>query len=256
MKNWETILKKIILTCKKQDRVNSNDAVYFHGWLMSQISPEFADELHQTGTNPLSVSLTVQDEKPVFTVNLLNQWAIEEIEPLLLNSDFVELDLTSSKQKTFEIIDKRTEDLEEKGLATIFYKQDAARLQELQVVTPLAFKSQGEYYNLPDVRFFFQSIMQKYNSIFEQTQHIDIDMLDEICSKVRLVNYSVHSRRYYIHKAYINGFCGRLVFYCKGTQTLANYVAMLLRFAEYSGVGVKTSLGMGAIKLKEEGNND
>ena len=135
----------------------------------------------------------------------------------------------------------------------MFYKQDADSLQELQVVTPLAFKSQEEYYNLSDVSFFFQSIMQKYNSIFEQTQYIDIDMLDEICSKVRLVNYSVNSRRYYIHKAYINGFCGRLVFYCKGTQTLANYVAMLLRFAEYSGVGVKTSLGMGAIKLKEEG---
>lgn len=38
---------------------------------------------------------------------------------------------------------------------------------------------------------------------------------------------------------------------CHGSQTLTNYVAVLLKFAEYSGVGVKTSMGMGAIKLLE-----
>lgn len=30
---------------------------------------------------------------------------------------------------------------------------------------------------------------------------------------------------------------------------MANYIRLLCRFGEYSGVGIKTSMGMGAIQL-------
>lgn len=44
---------------------------------------------------------------------------------------------------------------------------------------------------------------------------------------------------------------GRLTFKVQGAQTLKAYVKMLLTFGEYSGLGMKTSLGMGGIKLEE-----
>ena len=38
-----------------------------------------------------------------------------------------------------------------------------------------------------------------------------------------------------------------------GTDTMANFVNMLFEFGEYSGVGIKTSLGMGYMKIINEG---
>ena len=37
-----------------------------------------------------------------------------------------------------------------------------------------------------------------------------------------------------------------------GTKTMANYAHLLLRFGEYSGVGIKTGMGMGAVKRVEK----
>ena len=39
-----------------------------------------------------------------------------------------------------------------------------------------------------------------------------------------------------------------------GTSTMVNFANMLFRFGTYSGIGIKTSLGMGSFKiLKDEG---
>ena len=34
---------------------------------------------------------------------------------------------------------------------------------------------------------------------------------------------------------------------------MSKYVKMLVRFGEYSGVGIKTAMGMGAIRIVERG---
>jgi CRISPR/Cas system endoribonuclease Cas6 (RAMP superfamily) len=41
-----------------------------------------------------------------------------------------------------------------------------------------------------------------------------------------------------------------------GPDTLARYVRFLLRFGEYSGVGIKTAIGMGGIRIKEGRTKD
>lgn len=249
-------MQKISLVCQSKGKYNFNDGVYFHGWLMSQVSEEFADKMHQTGVNPVTIVVYGKKNEVIFSVALLTDEAVAEVAGMLMDDTFTSFSLKSTEQCDFKILRKVKENLESKDLAQVFYQQDQAeRLFQVNVMTPLAFKSNGTYYNLPDIRLFFQSIMKKYNAIFENTEHIDLDLLDEICSKVNLVNFRINSRRFYIHKAYINGFCGRLVFYCKGAETLSNYVAMLLRFAEFSSVGVKTSLGMGSIAVNREENN-
>ena len=49
-------MKKIILKCKRYKEIDDcKESVCLHGWLMEIISDQFAEELHQTGTNPLSL---------------------------------------------------------------------------------------------------------------------------------------------------------------------------------------------------------
>ena len=53
----------------------------------------------------------------------------------------------------------------------------------------------------------------------------------------------------------IPGFVGQLTIRFKGPETLARYARMLFEFGEYSGVGIKTGMGMGAIKILKENTN-
>ena len=76
-------MKKIILKCKRYKEIDDcKESVCLHGWLMEIISDQFAEELHQTGTNPLSLQTIHDDETVSFILNLLNEKACSEIEPL------------------------------------------------------------------------------------------------------------------------------------------------------------------------------
>ena len=44
---------------------------------------------------------------------------------------------------------------------------------------------------------------------------------------------------------------GELGIYISGTETMARYARLLFRFGEYAGVGIKTAMGMGALRIKE-----
>lgn len=47
----------------------------------------------------------------------------------------------------------------------------------------------------------------------------------------------------------IPAFVGSLTLHAAGPQSLRGLVAMLLSFGEASGIGVKTSMGMGGVQL-------
>lgn len=42
---------------------------------------------------------------------------------------------------------------------------------------------------------------------------------------------------------------------CTGNKEFRSLMNMLIKFGEYSGVGIKNSMGMGAIRLREQGGN-
>ena len=54
-----------------------------------------------------------------------------------------------------------------------------------------------------------------------------------------------------MHTVAINGFVGSLEIQIKANRTLKNYIRYMLGFAEYSGVGIKASIGMGKLRLEE-----
>nr|WP_320416996.1 CRISPR system precrRNA processing endoribonuclease RAMP protein Cas6 [Mycobacterium tuberculosis] len=46
------------------------------------------------------------------------------------------------------------------------------------------------------------------------------------------------------------GFTGSATFTVRGVDTFASYIAALLWFGEFSGCGIKASMGMGAIRVQ------
>ena len=116
-------------------------------------------------------------------------------------------------------------------------------------MSPMSFKVQGDYYFFPDLELMFRNLMQKYNATFENTNIVDNDLLQEILENSKIVSYKIQSSYYPIHKAFIPGTIGRIKIRFKGNQTLTNYTQMLLNFGVFSGIGVKTGMGMGHISI-------
>ena len=68
---------------------------------------------------------------------------------------------------------------------------------------------------------------------------------------IKIDYFNIVSDKFSIHNAEVKGFKGLVSLRLYGNQTLKNYLLMLLNFAEYSGIGVKTSLGMGNVTISQ-----
>ena len=63
--------------------------------------------------------------------------------------------------------------------------------------------------------------------------------------------YQLRSTAFSLEGVKIPAYLGTIALRVRGTNTMADFANLLLQFGEYSGVGIKTSLGMGAYKRKE-----
>lgn len=245
-------LQQFILTCEKEDqRLNRKIGIFFNAWLMERLPAQLVDMFHQGNENPFSLYVEVRRERVRFVVNVIDDSLANAFRDILFTPTMTSLKFKQLKDIVFKVVERSERHLSQATLSRIFYQDEENGRFNIQVITPTAFKSQGRYQYLPDLRLFFQSLMRQYNHWFEGQDHIDVELLDEICKRTQITGYRLHTERYEIHNAFLMGFCGNLVVQCRGTQTLKNYVQMLLIFAEFSGVGAKTSLGMGGIRLRE-----
>ncbi len=171
-------MKRIILKCQKncQD-IDRESAICFHGWLMQYVSPSFANQTHRTGNNPFSLYTLMDDIEISFVLNLLTESAEKEIMPVVLDDHCKSLALSRTDQGVFKIVSKTVLQLTQEELSHRFYSEGIERFHKIQLLTPTAFKTHGHYYFLPDIRLIFQSLMKKYNSVFEGTERINLDLL-------------------------------------------------------------------------------
>lgn len=116
--------------------------------------------------------------------------------------------------------------------------------------TPTAFKRQGKYINFPDMQLIYQSLMNRYSAISEDMDMRDKETLEQLVENSEIVRYRLKTVKFPLEKVEIVGFQGEIGIYIRGTDTMARYARMLFRFGEYAGVGIKTSIGMGSIKIR------
>lgn len=97
------------------------------------------------------------------------------------------------------------------------------------------------------------SLMNKYDSATAENTMHDEDTLEQICEHAQVIRYDLKSVSFSLEGVKIPSFIGKITIKLHGTDTMANFVNMLFEFGEYSGVGIKTSLGMGYMKIINEG---
>lgn len=74
---------------------------------MGKVEGNFAEALHQTGINPISISGYKDEERGYLEINLLTQETIDQVANIILDESFKSFELKSTDQKKYEIIDKK-----------------------------------------------------------------------------------------------------------------------------------------------------
>lgn len=226
----------------------------FHGVLMGLLPEEYAAELHVSRRHPYTQHIERRGTQWHWVVTALN----EDTARRMLREVLMQLgEFTIKKHDlTVQVLEKQYQELSDRELAHDFYQESAGRYITIQFITPTAFRQNNRYVNYPDIRLLFSSIMNKYDASNEQEGMYDEDTLEQLVEKAVLTRYELRSTSFSLEGVRIPSFVGRMTLKMTGTQTMSNFARMLFDFGCYSGIGIKTALGMGAVRILKEGKEE
>ncbi len=210
--------------------------------------------MHSLSFNPYSQACTLNDKKEaVWTLTALNNDAEEYLLKPICKINQITL---RAIDETFTIKSKTSESFLLKEILELLKTCNDSH-HTIQFRTPTAFKSQGEYIFMPTSRLIFQNLFMHYSQVYAGSNEIDEETIEYIARHVRISSYNLMSHYFACtagRRNKIPAFIGKTTLYVGKNQSLQGLVGMLLRFGEYAGVGIKTSMGMGGIHcIKQEG---
>lgn len=97
--------------------------------------------------------------------------------------------------------------------------------------------------------------MRKFSAASEEFNMYDEDTLEELVTQSEIVRYRLQTIPFPLEKTNITGFIGNICTISR-VRKQARYVRMLAKFGEFSGVGIKTGMGMGAMKYIRRNEDD
>ncbi len=225
----------------------------FQGAMMELVNPNYGEVLHQSELKPYSQNLFWSNDRLVWQINCLNSIAKSEIIDKIMLLSTV---LIKKKNKILSITDKTLTTIDYPVFINESLTDNFGRHLLISFQTPTAFKTDGNYQFYPTVKHILQSAINKFDSFSSHSKIYDDEVFKQLLDSVKISSYDLKSRIFYIEKAKIPSFTGTLGLYISGPQQLVNLVWMIVMFAEYSGIGIKTAMGMGSIKVQRREIND
>ena len=230
--------------------ITINSSSLFQGVLFDKIDFEYGDKLHLSQLKPYSQYLMIEENIIVWRILALNEEFFEHVVSKLLLDDFNKIYI-SHRNIELNIISKQIYISSYQQLVEKYYFGNCSRYITIRFATPTAFKSNGKYVFYPNIRFIFQSLMKKFDAYCTENEIGSLELLDDIEANVEIIDYRLRSYKFHLEGVKIPSFMGQITLKINGPQQMANIVHMLIRFAEYSGVGIKSAIGMGGINVVE-----
>lgn len=245
---------EIVLGLPKNEKVHRAMGSILQGALMEIIGVETSKKLHAEGLRPYSQCVYFDKNKnlPIWRVNALSDWACEKI----LNP------LAQQQQIFLRHKNYRVDLLQHKITAEESYEDMAERFMsnsapiskgvDVDFVTTASFRRDGRYVIFPEIYLIVQSLLNRWNN-FSSSFVVEGENLPQVLANFFVVkDYDFYSQLFLLEHQKIAGFCGRMSADFEGDNTTNKLLGLLFEFANYSGVGIKTALGMGAVKTKLE----
>ena len=152
------------------------------------------------------------------------------------------------KNKDLEI-NVKSFSIQKKSYEDLFL--ECTERKRIRLITPTSFKSNGITHIFPNISTLISGVITKINQHSETAELGDKKIIDELLEKVYIKDYNLRTKVFYLENIKIKGFLGTIDLAIKGEETtLANILNFLILMSEYTGLGIKTSLGMGGVKIE------
>lgn len=234
-------------------QINQAAGSLFHGVLMENIDSDYADFLHSQSVRPYSQYLRFNAKSHTlhWRITALNAQASHELlQPLIelpghiyLRHKHLQLDI-----KAQHLSDKLTY----KQMAQkYFYDSTSVKgIVKYTFLTSAGFKSSGEYLIFPAPPLIFNSLLRRFNA-FSQTDFLDRKgIAGTLEREVEIADYNLHYSPFSVEGRKIPAFKGSYSLKISKNLMARRIITMLSEYATYCGIGIKTSLGMGAVKVE------
>lgn len=247
------MLSKLCVNLKNESdkRITLNMSSVFHGALMEILGEETASWLHEGQMNPYTQYIQYDEDSIQWIISTMTAEAHQRILIPVMSFSGSQI-LLSYHDIPLKIIDKKHILFEKDEFLQSQYFRDYERYFTIRFITPVSFKSKGKYMNYPTVHWLFQSLMHKHDFVDEDNQIYDEEVLETLEQKCYISQYRLRSTFFSVEGVKIPSFLGSITICVRGNQSLINLVNYLLMFGEYSGVGIKASMGMGAIQVEHK----
>ena len=226
-------------------RVDRETAYDLYAFLLSLAPQSFAAEAHSGSMTPLSQYLEI-DGGLCWVVNLIGKRGIGSLSDKLESLDEIHL---KHNQLEFSVAEKTLQSIDD--LETLLALGDKnSGIHSIDFRSPAAFKSGGKYVNMPSARLIVRNLIKRWNDCLPEALIEDEDGqgIDAITDGLAIESFSIKSATYNIKGNLIPSFTGSLEIKNNLSGFQRRLANSLLIFSEYSGIGIKTSLGLGGIR--------
>lgn len=237
---------KFSILSNNDEKIWPHWAYRFYAFLLENVSEDYADFLHLQGEKPISqyIYYNRNRNQSIWTVNLLNELAVNNFSPILDTLKEVSLNtqrfiVEKLKLKTIE----NNIELLEPSSEILNYNYS------LNFLTPTSFKQDGNYVIFPQVSLIMHSLINKWNFATPDYLIEDDDAFNLLLRGLRIKSYRLHSSVFPLKNVNITGFSGSITLNSHLSIPMLEIFKLLINFSQYSGIGVKTALGMGGIQL-------
>lgn len=235
--------------------IKNNVSKQFHGFLfnrLKEINSSLSSEIHNSDIKPFSISPVMKDEddsKLWLKISLLTDELILNMLPFFENS----LNNQYSIDKYNIIIDeviyfsKTNKWVCANEYSDIINMPISYKLK-FEFLTPTTFKQGNHLVPMPIPKLIFKNILRKWNA-FSPYKIEDFDS-EEIEEYILISSYNIKTEKIEFSNFSAVGFVGNITVNISNSvnEHLLKAINILSNFLIYSGVGYKSTMGMGICK--------
>ncbi|WP_196607241.1 CRISPR system precrRNA processing endoribonuclease RAMP protein Cas6 [Pectinatus frisingensis] len=241
-----------ITPLENNERIHFNMGSIMHGFLMESLPPATAQYLHSTDARPYSQHIQTENNIGIWQINALRNDIMGYIDGLIEDWDGHDIYLKQRDKKYhLQLFYVSPQYSYQKFSKYFFTDAEPGRSLNIRFAVPTSFKVYGKYQIFPDIRLILSSICKRWNALSDSVVFDDEQALADICSSTFIKNYHLSSMRFALEKVKITGFGGKIEIMITGPDMTARWINMLMAYGQFCGVGIKTALGMGAVKVQK-----
>lgn len=247
------MMQKITLKVSTSDQqpLHSSWGYSLYGVLAQYTDSAYIEALHQINSTPIHQYLEVLPHRTeaLWHIHLLTDDAICYFGKAIEGHESFSV---QHYHTNLQVLSRNVEDAlsETSFCQKHLVERPCERRQTLQFLTPIGFKSQDVYQIFPTEELIIKSLWDHWQQMSTTLSLEEEDVRAQLIENVQIVDYRLRSTRFPLKGVKIPSFTGKLVLKVHGPEPLVRLVNLLMYFGEYSGLGMKTALGMGGYRLE------